>query len=53
MVSYTMKLWEREIKRRLKWDIAISKNQFAFMRGRSTTKAIHLINCTRIRRISI
>jgi len=38
-----MKLWERVIEGRLKKGISISKNQFGFMPGRSTTEAIHLI----------
>jgi len=38
-----MKLWERVIKRRLRRDVSILENQFGFMLGSSTTKAIHLI----------
>jgi len=43
LLSHTMKLWEWVIEGRLRKDISISKNQFGFMPGRSTTKAIHLI----------
>jgi len=38
-----MKLWERVIEGRLRNETLISKNQFGFMSGRSTTEAIHLI----------
>ena len=38
-----MKLWERVIEKRLTRDISVSDNQFGFMGGRSTKKAIHLI----------
>jgi len=38
-----MKLWERVIEGRLRGDLSILENQFGFMPGRSTTKAIHLI----------
>jgi len=38
-----MKLQEHVIKGRLRVDISISENQFGFMPGRSTTKAIHII----------
>jgi len=43
LLSHTMKLWERVIEGRLRKKISISKNQFGFMPGRSTTEAIHLI----------
>jgi len=38
-----MKFWKRGIEGRLRKVISISKNQFGFMPGRSTTKVIHLI----------
>ena len=38
-----MKLWERVIEKRIKRDTVIRENQFRFMPGRSTTKAIHLL----------
>nr|GEY82193.1 retrovirus-related Pol polyprotein LINE-1 [Tanacetum cinerariifolium] len=38
---HTMKLWERVIERRLRRESIVSENQFGFMPGRSTTKAIH------------
>jgi len=38
-----MKLWKRVIDRRLKTDISISKTQFGFIPGISTTEAIRLI----------
>ena len=37
-----MKLWEREIDRRLREDIRTSENQVDFMSGRSTMEAIYL-----------
>jgi len=43
LLSHTMKLWERVIEGWLRKDILISKNQFDFVLGRSTTEAIHLI----------
>ena len=43
LLSHMMKLWERIIEGRLRKEISISKNQFDFMPGRSTTEAIHLI----------
>ena len=39
-LSHTMKLWEKVIDQRLKQKTKISENQFAFMIGRSTIKAI-------------
>ena len=42
-MSYTMKLWEKVIERRLRTETSISKNQFGFVPGRSTTEAIYLI----------
>jgi len=44
LLSYTMKLWERGIKGRLRVKVRISENQFGFMPGRSSTEAIHLIH---------
>ena len=38
-----MKLWEKVIEKRLRKDISIIENQFGFMPGRSTTKAIYLL----------
>jgi len=38
-----MKLWKRVIEYRLRQNVIISENQFGFMPGRSTTKAIHLL----------
>jgi len=38
-----MKLWDRVITGRLRVDIKISENQFAFMPGRSPVEAIYLI----------
>ena len=42
-MSHTMKLWEKVIERRLRAETHISKNQFGFMPGRSTTEAIYLL----------
>jgi len=38
-----MKLWEMVIERRLRKDVSISENQFSFMPGRPTIKAIYLL----------
>jgi len=43
LLSHTMKLREKVIEGRLSKEISISKNQFGFMLGRSTTETIHLI----------
>ena len=42
-MSHTMKLWERVIERRLRRTTNVSENQFGFMPGRSTMKAIFLL----------
>ena len=52
-MSYTMKLWEKVIERRLRTEASISKNQFGFMPGRSTTEAIYLIRGLMVRYRSI
>ena len=38
-----MKLWERVIEKRIKQEAVIREHQFAFMPGRSTTVAIHVL----------
>ncbi|VFQ89320.1 unnamed protein product [Cuscuta campestris] len=43
LLSHTMKVWERIIEYRVRKGVCISENQFGFMPGRSTTKAIHLV----------
>ncbi|VFQ76061.1 unnamed protein product [Cuscuta campestris] len=43
LLSHTMKVWERVIEYRVRKGVCISENQFGFMPGRSTTKAIHLV----------
>jgi len=43
LINNTMKFWERVIERMMREDIRIAGNQFGFMPGRTTTKAIHLI----------
>ena len=43
LMSHTMKLWERVMKRRLRSLTIVSENQFGFMPGRSTAKAIFLL----------
>jgi hypothetical protein len=43
LMSHTMKLWERVIEHRLRKMTSVTKNQFGFMPGRSTTEAIFLI----------
>ncbi|KAM3235512.1 hypothetical protein P3L10_015549 [Capsicum annuum] len=43
LLSYSMKIWERVVEVRLRRIVSISKNQFGFMPGRSTTEAIHLV----------
>jgi hypothetical protein len=42
-MSYTMKLFERIIKHRLRGVTNVTRNQFSFMPGRSTMDAIFLI----------
>ena len=42
-MSHTMKLWERVIEHRLRRVTNVTKNQFGFMPGRSTTEAIFLL----------
>ncbi|GJR81000.1 retrovirus-related pol polyprotein LINE-1 [Tanacetum coccineum] len=43
LLSHTMKLWEKVIKRRLRRETRVTENQFRFMPRRSTTDAIHLL----------
>ena len=43
LMSHTMKLWERIIEHRLRRVTNVTKNQFGFMPGRSTTEAIFLL----------
>jgi len=43
LLSYTMKLWEMVIEKRLRKNISISESQFGFMPGRSTTEAIYIL----------
>ncbi|KAH1220391.1 LINE-1 retrotransposable element ORF2 protein [Glycine max] len=43
LMSHTMKLWERVIERRLRKETQVTENQFDFMPGRSTMKAIYLL----------
>jgi Reverse transcriptase (RNA-dependent DNA polymerase) len=42
-MSHTIKLWERVIEHHLRKLTTVFKNQFGFMFGRSTMKAIFLI----------
>jgi len=42
-MCHIMKLWERVIEHRLRRNVKISENQFGFIPGRLTTKAIHLL----------
>jgi Reverse transcriptase (RNA-dependent DNA polymerase) len=42
-MNHTMKFWERVIEHRLRKLTTVSKNQFGFIPGRSTMKAIFLI----------
>ena len=42
-MSHTMKLWERIIEHHLRRVTNVTKNQFGFMPGRSTTEAIFLL----------
>ena len=42
LMSHTMKLWETVIEHRLRKMTSVTKNQFGFMPGRSTTEAIFL-----------
>ncbi|KAG5623258.1 hypothetical protein H5410_008476 [Solanum commersonii] len=43
LLSHTMKIWERVVEMWVRKGVYISENQFEFMSGRSTTKAIHLM----------
>jgi hypothetical protein len=43
LMSYTMKLREQVIGRKLRKETRVSDNQFDFMSGRSTMKAIYLL----------
>ncbi|RZB55499.1 Villin-4 isoform D [Glycine soja] len=43
LMSHTMKLWEKVIERRLRKETQVTENQFGFMPGRSTMKAIYLL----------
>ena len=43
LMSHTMKLWERVIEHHLRRMTSVTKNQFGFMPGRSTTEAIFLV----------
>jgi len=43
MLNHTMKLWERVIEIRLRKDVLILENQFGFIPGRSTIKAIYFL----------
>ncbi|KAM0057343.1 putative RNA-directed DNA polymerase [Helianthus debilis subsp. tardiflorus] len=43
LLSHTMKLWERVIETRVRRETQVSVNQFGFMKGRSTTEAIHIL----------
>lgn len=43
LMSHTMKLWKRVIEHRLRRVTSVTKNQFGFMPGRSTTEAIFLL----------
>uniref|UniRef100_A0A8D8SH78 Craniofacial development protein 2 n=2 Tax=Cacopsylla melanoneura TaxID=428564 RepID=A0A8D8SH78_9HEMI len=40
LMSHTMKIWERIIDRRIRQETEISREQFGFMPGRSTTDAV-------------
>jgi len=48
ILSYTMKLWKRKFERRLRKDIRVTYNQFSFMFGSSTTKAVNLLRAMRV-----
>ena len=42
LISYTIKLWEKVIERRIRTTTMILGNQFGFMLGKSTTDTIFL-----------
>ena len=42
-MSYTMKIWERIIDRRLREETTIGDTQFGFMPGRGTTDAMFAV----------
>lgn len=43
LLSHTMKVWDRVVEMRVRRGVFISRNQFGFMPGRSTTEAIYLV----------
>ncbi|XP_022040100.1 uncharacterized protein LOC110942633 [Helianthus annuus] len=43
LLSHTIKLWERIIETRIRRETQVSINQFGFMKGGSTTEAIHIL----------
>jgi len=43
LLSHTMKLWQRAIKRRLRKHISLSENEFDFVPGRLAMEVIHLL----------
>lgn len=43
LLSHATIVWERVIEIRMRRGVSVSENQFGFMPGRSTTKAIHLV----------
>nr|XP_016481793.1 PREDICTED: uncharacterized protein LOC107802746 [Nicotiana tabacum] len=43
LLSHTMNVWERVVEVRERRTVSISNNQYDFIPGHSTTKAIHLI----------
>ena len=40
LISHSMKLWEREVERRLRSELTFSEQQYGFMPGKSTTDAL-------------
>ncbi|XP_019224192.1 PREDICTED: uncharacterized protein LOC109205891 [Nicotiana attenuata] len=42
-LSHTMKVWKRVVEARVRRTVSVSDNQFGFMPGHSTMKAIHLV----------
>ena len=46
LLSYTFKIWERVVDRRIRQFTNIHENQFGFMPGRSTTDAIFILKQT-------
>ncbi|XP_075079867.1 uncharacterized protein LOC142165147 [Nicotiana tabacum] len=43
LLSHTIKVWEKMVEVRVRTSVSIPENQFAFMSGRLTMEAIHIV----------